>query len=96
MCGNQCPDGQICSAGQCACQPGLTLVNGQCIDTKSNPQNCGGVGIVCSGNTQNCQNGVCVGQCMNNLDQCNGACVNQDTDELHGCSCQVGCKSDEL
>lgn len=91
--------------GGCVCRPGLTLLNGQCVDTKSNPQFCGQPGQAttqCTGNTPLCDNGVCVGQCGNNKDNCNGQCINTDIDPLHCGSCGGGggggsiCQSDEV
>jgi hypothetical protein len=53
---------------------------------------------VCGNNTPDCQNGVCVQQCQGGLDNCNGACVNTETDPLHcgGCNQQNRCNSDEV
>src|SRR5437016_1382798 len=39
-----------------SCDGGLASCNGQCVDTQSDPKNCGGCGVVC--NTQ-CAKGVC-------------------------------------
>jgi hypothetical protein len=39
-----------------SCDAGLTSCNGQCIDTSSDPKNCGGCGVVC--NTV-CTKGIC-------------------------------------
>jgi hypothetical protein len=45
------------SDAKVACDGGLTSCGGQCVDTKTDPNNCGGCGDVCSGGK--CANGVC-------------------------------------
>jgi hypothetical protein len=66
----ECTGGQICSqpGGQCSCPAGQTLCGGQCVDTRTNQNNCG----VC-GNPCNALDRCCAGQCVS----CpvNGACV---------------------
>jgi len=72
-CGNKCLFGRECVAGQCedpcgpcedhvdgACVPkdGQTECNGACVNTQSDPNNCGGCGNVCP-NSGGCQDGVC-------------------------------------
>ncbi len=42
-----------------SCDDGLTLCNGTCVDTTSDPFNCGGCGIVCP--SLLCSNSLCVG-----------------------------------
>jgi len=52
--------GSNCKWGNCvsSCPSGETLCNGQCVNTKNNPQNCGSCGTVCKGD-YTCQNGTC-------------------------------------
>jgi len=72
-CGNKCLFGRECVAGQCedpcgpcedhvdgACVPkdGQTECKGACVNTQSDPNNCGGCGNVCP-NSGGCQDGVC-------------------------------------
>jgi hypothetical protein len=47
----------VAVGGVCTC-PGLTLCNGQCSDTTSDPGNCGGCGHVCPSGI--CTNSACV------------------------------------
>jgi hypothetical protein len=85
-CGNQCcsapPNGTpVCSQdGQCSftCNSGFTACNGQCIDTTSDPANCGGCGNACAaptGGTATCNSGQCSQECPSGQEPFNGACV---------------------
>src|SRR5260221_7452254 len=58
------------------CRPGLTLCHGKCVNTKTDPKNCGvcgtmcvsGVcfnGLCCPPGTINCNNSCCDGTCLN-------------------------------
>jgi glucosylceramidase len=70
--------------------PGTLMTCGtDCIDTSSDPMNCGGCGIPCS-STQVCQGGAC--QCQSGLMLCNGSCVASDATHCGSCSmtCQGG------
>jgi hypothetical protein len=62
------------------CPPNLTLVNGSCVDTKSDAQNCGSAGNACGGarnTTATCSNGTCgVGECKPGYGDCDGNPVN--------------------
>ncbi len=53
-----CGDSQVCVAGDCECDIGLTNCFGQCVDTNSDPNNCGECGTECSGG-QVCNFGSC-------------------------------------
>jgi hypothetical protein len=83
---NDCPSGQLCTAsGACAtgcdpaqgktCAAGLTCCNKMCIDTASDPLNCGACGATCGG-----QLACCASQCVNllsdvgNCGKCATAC----------------------
>ena len=48
-----------CTAGACVCPGQLKACNGACVDTKTDPANCGTCGNVC-GSDQACSNGTCV------------------------------------
>src|SRR5579863_82045 len=76
--------GTTCPGTQTAC--GM-----DCIDTSSDPTNCGGCGIPCSSG-QVCQNGVC--QCESGLMSCNGSCV--PSDATHCGSCSTACQSGQV
>ena len=83
-----------CAAGTCLiaqCNPGfadcdMNPANGCEIDTKSNPNNCGGCGTVCTiaNGTAGCTNGACtVGTCNPGWADCDGLVSN-------GCETNVG------
>jgi hypothetical protein len=60
-----------------SCPPNLTLVNGSCVDTKSDAQNCGSAGKACAGTSLNiyatCSNGVCgTNGCVTGYADCDG------------------------
>jgi hypothetical protein len=48
-CGNKCPSGATCSAGQCDCPKGQQRCGkgGACVDTATDVDNCGACGKVC-------------------------------------------------
>ncbi len=58
-----------CSAGTCP-----TLCGTQCVNTGSDPANCGACGQVCSSNrvTATCAGGICSGTCDPGYADCNG------------------------
>lgn len=78
------------------CKPGLTLVNGICVDLMSSPQSCGMIGNACPGATPRCQNGMCVADCMQPYQECNNACVLTDSDPRHCGNCGDQCANDEV
>jgi Cys-rich repeat protein len=106
-CGNACPTGQLCDAGKCACRTGETLCNGQCVDTSSDPNHCGGCDLTkaCAVG-QACLAGKCVDggatACADPTpDACTvalrTACVNQQTDPLHCGGClNSACAGNEV
>jgi hypothetical protein len=56
-----CAEGQVCSAGQCCPINTPDNCSGSCVNTQTDPNNCGGCGIPCaeSGGTAGCINGQC-------------------------------------
>jgi len=91
-CGNVCPGGQVCQAGQCACGAGQFACNGTCV--ASNAAHCGNCTTVCSG-IDVCSNGVCQAMCPPGETQCtDGACVppnGGDATHCGGCTpCAAG------
>jgi hypothetical protein len=91
MCGNQCPQGQVCSNGACAasCAPGLAQCMGtRCVNLLSDPFNCGFCSVLCGGGTT-CQNGDC--KCPMGTTACGGYCVNILTSNSHCGGCNMAC-----
>lgn len=88
----------VCSQGACkaACDSPLTDCSNSCVDTDSDPSNCGACGTVCpSGNV--CDKGVCALTCTSGLTACDGACVDLSQDNLAHCgSCGNNCNDDNI
>ena len=57
--GTTCANGQICSNSVCTCTNGYTLVDGTCVDLKTNVNNCGTPENKCTGVGEICSDGVC-------------------------------------
>lgn len=75
------------------CAPGLTYCGGRCVDFKTDSNNCGSCGRVCS-DGQTCVNGTCSGggnECDPGLTKCEFACVNLLSDKLNCGSCGNAC-----
>lgn len=112
-CGRVCHSGEQCTGGSCSCNggpscvgnqvccpaPTTTTQDGGCFDLATDPNHCGGCGIVCPAG-QACDHGNCVdtpckppcsdgNQCVGGACQCNGeaACDGDQT------CCPKGCKS---
>jgi hypothetical protein len=88
-CGKQCcPEGEYCEGanGQCSCGGAScgfpnTCCTAQCVDTDTDPANCGSCGHTCPANASAC---------------CNGQCVDTDTD-LNNCGgCGIECTAGEV
>ncbi len=85
----QCPGDKVLDklTCQCACPPGLFNCSGDlCVDTNSDPKNCGFCGKVCSGSKTACENRTCV--CPNQQTCSSPKVFNEDTCE---CECPVSC-----
>lgn len=119
-CGTVCPSGTACDAFEiigestgplrCGCPPGLQrchAMNGiaACIDTLTDPTNCGGCGIVCTYDDADsrpvCNGGICGLTCRSGRGDCNGfsgdGCeIDLETDPQncgvcgHACDAEIG------
>ena len=87
-CAVRCQQPFFCSGGVCTdkCPTGQLPCGGKCIDVTSDPQNCGGCGLVCSLShaKTTCSNSICV---IVACDAQWGDCNNQPAD---GCEAQLG------
>jgi Stigma-specific protein, Stig1 len=106
-CGHVCPAGQPgfvpgCAGGNClfmreqACGSGLAFCNDVCVDTQTDPANCGFCGNVC-GAGEVCFAGVCAREhrCAP-LVNCNDVCVDLATDAANCGACGNVCAADEI
>ncbi len=86
---NQCPLGKVCSpAGVCAvgcdgthaCAGGGTCCNSFCVDTTSDPLNCGVCGNPCTGSANACCSSSCVDvtASVDNCSSCGQACSSSE------------------
>jgi hypothetical protein len=105
-CGNACPQGQVCSLGNCqtGCGAGLTQCGGACVNTTNDSSHCGscqaacGVGRICGDGTCRCPTGQtdCGGQCADlniskaHCGMCGTACGELQTCSAGMCSCATG------
>ena len=79
------------SGGSTQCQSGLAVCAGACINTQTDPKNCGGCGVAC-GSTQQCVNGACSCSALGaTFIACGAACVDDATDEANCGACAKTC-----
>ena len=73
------------------CPPGLTLCHGKCVNTKTDPKNCGVCGTACVSGL--CVNGLCCppGAINCNNSCCDGTCLNGTTCCPTGQTCGTIC-----
>jgi hypothetical protein len=69
-----CCDGATCQGGFCRCPAGRTACGGRCVDTTTDPRNCGGCGEVCA-EGQACVDGACSGCPAGQEELDNGSCA---------------------
>jgi hypothetical protein len=82
------------SSGNGDCLGGRTRCGDVCVDTGSDPSNCGGCGDACAAATPLCQAGVCVTACSPGQTECQGGCVDVTTDPFHCGACGNVCTLD--
>ena len=81
-CGKSCFEFFPCTHTECG---------DSCVDTSSDPNNCGRCGNVCTGETPFCQNGQCAG-CSSGLTLCGwGYCADLATDTANCGACGSNC-----
>src|SRR6476646_9743536 len=78
-------------AVRAGCATGQTLCNGTCVNTQTNPNNCGACGSICPAGGA-CKNGACAsGSCPSGETRCRGTCVNLLTNAQNCGTCGTAC-----
>src|SRR5262249_22805936 len=100
--GTTCAAGQVCNNGSCSVScPGTQIkFKGLCGNPDTEPHQCGATpgcgnnGMGSAGNAcpsgQVCNTGVCSVSCPGSQINCNGICVDPETDPTH-CGATAGC-----
>ncbi|MFN8592171.1 MAG: pentapeptide repeat-containing protein [Thermomicrobiales bacterium] len=91
--GSICCDGAVCRDGICDCRNGLTSCDGTCVDTNTDPNNCGECGHVCP-DGQACANGGCGGCPAGQEELDNGSCADPCDPGLQDCPFRCFCSSE--
>ncbi|HKA88318.1 MAG TPA: hypothetical protein VKE22_11675 [Haliangiales bacterium] len=90
------PPGSMYDAGADApglsspCPPYQSFCGGRCIDTVTDPMNCGRCDNACTG-SQVCSGGACTASCLPGLSPCGNRCVNLGTDNQNCGTCGHPC-----
>lgn len=74
--------------GACVCPEAESVCDDVCVDTLTDPLNCGGCGTECTGG-QVCRSGRCA--CSEGQDICGDTCVDLNTSFDHCGECDAGC-----
>lgn len=82
------------TTGQHECPVYQDLCDGTCIPTQTDPDNCGGCGVVC-GAQEACSGGQCQDSCLPGLEVCDRECVNTRLDNRHCGGCGLACDAGE-
>ncbi|MBI4702892.1 MAG: hypothetical protein HY744_17380 [Deltaproteobacteria bacterium] len=70
--GGQGGSGAAAGAAPCgSCAAGRTCCDGECVDTQTDAENCGGCAVNCGPN-EICSVGQCVLQCLGGTSECSG------------------------
>jgi len=74
-----------------SCAQGLEVCQQMCVDTTSDPANCGTCDLACSG-SEVCYDGGCLaGGCPGGTTDCGGACVDTTSSSAHCGDCTTTC-----
>lgn len=103
-CGHSCAPGQVCSGGECLCEPPLVLCGDRCVDLTSDPMHCGGCNHLCPvpnaprNGVPICDRGQCGFACNPHFADCDGDFANGceaplDSDPNNCGACGVRCDS---
>jgi hypothetical protein len=86
----------ICAAASCdfQCNAPMVRCGALCVDTKTDPNNCGNCQVVCPGvpdGTATCVASGCNSECNAGFSRCSGACVDTSTDVGNCGACGTIC-----
>jgi hypothetical protein len=94
------PPGAVDAGGDApsgnACEPGLTSCAPTCVDTRTDPNNCGACGNACSGAAPLCFGGACTATCPAPTTNCSNACVDTSSSATHCGSCGNACSTGKV
>jgi hypothetical protein len=76
----------------CCLQPHQINCDGTCFDYLTDPNNCGGCGVVCGEGTY-CGDGACVSVCQEDQTYCGGSCVDLQVDRQNCGACGNVCET---
>jgi hypothetical protein len=84
------PGGDVPADGGLTCGADETRCGDACVDTRSDPRNCGVCASACAA-AQVCNAGVCTTACGAGLSNCASACVDLGSSNDHCGACGVAC-----
>jgi hypothetical protein len=92
-----CGEDEVCFGGACGlkCSGGTTKCGAKCVDTQTDPQNCGACGTTCPAG-EVCSVGACALQCSGGTTKCGATCVDTLTDPLNCGGCGTACPTGEV
>ena len=83
------------SAPPKTCVSGETVCSGQCVDTATNPKNCGACATACAAGLV-CSSGACALVCSGKSTDCAGACVDTGVDPKNCGACGKSCEAGQV
>jgi formylglycine-generating enzyme required for sulfatase activity len=88
-CGGVSADNPAGYPQTCPDSPERFSCNGRCVDTLTDPENCGGCDVVCDPRSETCEAGACA--LREGFGRCGGGVINLETDRENCGGCDVVC-----
>jgi hypothetical protein len=104
-CDTRCDERERCVDGECECRPGLVRCDGECVDLRTDDDDCGSCDSACVGPAtrgDTCRDGHCTWGCGEGETRCGpdgGSCVSEGSmlsDPLNCGGCGEVCDTDEI